>query len=207
MRQQTMSEERVRRTSGDAKAKILRAAARVFNRQGTAATIEAIADEAGYSNSALYKHFKGRDAIFDELWRTLFDELVGIFENDPPIELPFEATVKWFYYQIVDVAFADWDFFVAAIANRPSYAEMMRFADSEIVANAQRIEQIMVGLMQRGIDEGAIRSDLDPVFCHRMLDGLLKGMAESTVFAELKPTRESFDLVFEFFLQGAAPRN
>lgn len=207
MRQETMTDERVRRSRRDAKETILRAASRVFNQEGTAATVDAIADEAGYSTSALYKHFSGRDEIFESLWRRLFNRMANIFGDKPPVELPFEQTVKWLYYQMMDVALEDWDYFVAAIANRPSLQELMNFNDPVVIENVQRIQQVMNDLMQRGIDEGAIRSELDPEFCQHMLDGMLRSMSEISVMRGELPSREQFDQIFDFFLLGAAPRS
>jgi AcrR family transcriptional regulator len=53
-----------------AKREILRAALKLFSEQGIAATsIRDIADESGYTNPALYRHFEGKE----ELAQHLFD--------------------------------------------------------------------------------------------------------------------------------------
>src|SRR5215218_1887366 len=47
-----------------AKREILRAALKLFSERGLAATsIRDIADESGYTNPALYKHFAGKDEL------------------------------------------------------------------------------------------------------------------------------------------------
>ena len=66
---------RRRLTQAEAKertrAKLLAAAARVFARKGFAgATLEEIAEEAGYSTGAVYYNFSGKDELILELVRT-----------------------------------------------------------------------------------------------------------------------------------------
>jgi AcrR family transcriptional regulator len=52
-----------------AKREILRAALKLFSEQGLAATsIRDIADESGYTNPALYKHFESKEALAQHLF-------------------------------------------------------------------------------------------------------------------------------------------
>jgi AcrR family transcriptional regulator len=52
-----------------AKREILRAALKLFSAQGlTATSIRDIADESGYTNPALYKHFDSKDALAQHLF-------------------------------------------------------------------------------------------------------------------------------------------
>src|SRR5215211_1163767 len=54
-----------------AKREILRAALNLFSERGLAATsIRDIADESGYTNPALYKHFAGKDELALYLFET-----------------------------------------------------------------------------------------------------------------------------------------
>jgi AcrR family transcriptional regulator len=54
-----------------AKREILRAALKLFGERGLAATsIRDIADESGYTNPALYKHFAGKDELALHLFET-----------------------------------------------------------------------------------------------------------------------------------------
>ena len=52
-----------------AKREILRAALKLFSEQGLATTsIRDIADESGYTNPALYKHFESKEALAQHLF-------------------------------------------------------------------------------------------------------------------------------------------
>ena len=54
----------VRESDPAAKREILRAALKLFSERGLAATtIRDIANESGYTNPALYKHFAGKDEL------------------------------------------------------------------------------------------------------------------------------------------------
>jgi AcrR family transcriptional regulator len=58
-------------TDSPAKREILRAAMKLFSRQGLAATtIRDIAEESGYTNPALYKHFDSKDELALHLFET-----------------------------------------------------------------------------------------------------------------------------------------
>src|SRR5919107_2792626 len=61
----------VQQDDSAAKREILRAALTLFSRRGLAATsVRDIADESGYTNPALYKHFAGKDELALYLFET-----------------------------------------------------------------------------------------------------------------------------------------
>lgn len=55
----------------EAKARILQAARKVFARKGTAATMAAVAEEAGISQGLAYRYFPSKEAILTELVRQM----------------------------------------------------------------------------------------------------------------------------------------
>src|SRR4051794_25675214 len=76
----------IREDDPPAKREILRAAVKLFSERGFAATsIRDIADESGYTNPALYKHFASKDdlalALFEtchaRVWMTCSAALAG----------------------------------------------------------------------------------------------------------------------------------
>ena len=61
------------------KREILRAALKLFSERGLAATsIRDIADESGYTNPALYKHFESKDALALHLFETCHSRVWSI---------------------------------------------------------------------------------------------------------------------------------
>lgn len=99
---ETSSDERPRRRpgrprradAGDTKDHLVRAALQLFARQGFAGTsIRAIAREVGFSESVLYAHFSGKQALFEAVLATygpqrpvdlLTEFESGLAESDPP---------------------------------------------------------------------------------------------------------------------------
>ena len=77
-----MEQQQTRRRARNAKPKIERAALKLFVNEGVdAATTREIAEEAGVSEGALYRHYKGKDelalALFMETHNRLGTMLTG----------------------------------------------------------------------------------------------------------------------------------
>lgn len=81
-----------------AKRAILRAALRQFSKQGLAATsVRSIAAESGFTNPALYRHFKGKDELalylFEACHAWVWERCSGALERDGGFEGKLEAYV------------------------------------------------------------------------------------------------------------------
>ncbi len=61
--------------SEDTRQRILDAAARLFRHQGYSVRLADVADAAGVKTGSLYYHFKGRDALVDEVLRLAMETL------------------------------------------------------------------------------------------------------------------------------------
>ncbi len=81
-----------------AKREILRAAMKLFSRHGLAATsIRDIADESGYTNPALYKHFASKEELalylFEACHRRLWTKCHGALSGADTFDAKLEAYV------------------------------------------------------------------------------------------------------------------
>src|SRR5687767_10967275 len=87
---------------------ILKAALKLFVRHGyDVTTIRQIADEAGYTNPALFKFFRGKEELglhlFDTSYRQLVERLQPFFEDDGrPVEDVLAHWVDAFVLVLVD---------------------------------------------------------------------------------------------------------
>jgi AcrR family transcriptional regulator len=64
------------------RAQLLRAARRIFGRRGYhGASLEEIAEEAGFSKGALYYNFKGKEELFLELLEERLDERLAVIRS------------------------------------------------------------------------------------------------------------------------------
>jgi TetR/AcrR family transcriptional regulator, repressor of fatR-cypB operon len=88
----------IREDDSPAKREILRAGLKLFSERGLAATsIRDIADESGYSNPALYKHFAGKDELALYLFETcharVWTRLAGALDSAAAFDERLEAYV------------------------------------------------------------------------------------------------------------------
>ncbi len=181
---------------------ILGAAARVFNMKGRAATVEDIAQEAGYSTSALYKHFSNKDDIFRTLWTVVGEQMLALYQTDPLVDLPFVERLKWTLYRIAQYAEDEREMLLAGFANTPSGVSYCQ-VDQDVLENFRAMQQAVIGIMQRGIDEGVLRP-LSPSLYEMALSGHLRTLLSHWAFLGPFPLKPRIDEMLEFFLLGAA---
>jgi AcrR family transcriptional regulator len=89
----------LRESDAPAKREILRAALKLFSERGLAATsIRHIADESGYTNPALYKHFRSKEELalhlFETCHRRIFGQLQAAASSGTSFDEKLEAYVR-----------------------------------------------------------------------------------------------------------------
>src|SRR5918998_3174665 len=85
------SRERRSRERSETREKILNAAREMFVRRGyEATTMRAIADRIEYTPTAIYHHFRSKQALLTELCSIDFRSLAGAFQRIGRIEDPVE---------------------------------------------------------------------------------------------------------------------
>ena len=181
---------------------ILEAAARVFNLKGRAATVEDIAQEAGYSTSALYKHFSNKDDIFRTLWKVVGEQLLALYQTDPLVDLPFVERLKWTLYRIAQFAEDERELLLASFANTPSGGSYCQ-VDQDVLANFRAMQQALIEILELGIDEGVLRR-CSPQMYEMALSGHLRTLLAHWAFLGPFPLKPKIDELVEFFLLGAA---
>ncbi len=168
---------------GDARAKqdLLQAALALFVRDGLCETsIRAIAARAGCTNPALFKHFDGKEALalhlFDRCYRRLSGELAGALRGEAPFRENLRALLQR-YARMLDES-----------------PEAVLFVQDNLryfwprVGPALRRHSI-VGLVRRlieaGIREGAVATDVGADLLAAAVIGLLAQFAREHHFGEL----------------------
>jgi AcrR family transcriptional regulator len=87
--------KRRQREIEETKRHILEAAARVLARKTfTAASVQEIADEAGFSAAALYGYFSGKESIIQALAEHIRDETASILQRPLPESLSFKQKLE-----------------------------------------------------------------------------------------------------------------
>lgn len=143
----------------DSKAKILQAAEELISEKGVArTTIAQIARKAGVSDSLAYQYFKDKeDLVFsvayqrlDDTWKELQEQLQGII--DPRSEL---GRVIWFGLRYNE---RHQDFVRNLMFE---YRSNKDFYKSPAYVFIRNHSQLTLQILNRGVDQGVFRSDVD----------------------------------------------
>jgi AcrR family transcriptional regulator len=204
-----MSNER-RLTRAETKARtralLLDAAARTFARKGYAgASVEEIAEAAGFSIGALYSNFGGKEQLFIELLTTRSSALIdtaGQIKADADVEDPAKALGR----MLVEVADKDTDF-------APLQAEFWLYA----VRNPDVMETLAAGLrephdqlsrlMGSVLDRVGGRDTADPGDVATIVLALFQGLVRQRRTDPASVPDELFGQALRWLFAGIAARS
>ena len=150
------------------RAELLATAAEVFASQGySATTVRKVADAAGILGGSLYYHFDSKEAMADEILSTFLDEMWAGYDRVLDAGLSARDTLE----AIVVESFRSID------RHRPAVVlyqnESKHLATSErfhyLLDSQRRFEEMWLSLLDRGVEEGAFRADLDRTLVYRFI--------------------------------------
>ncbi|WP_043360729.1 TetR/AcrR family transcriptional regulator [Belnapia sp. F-4-1] len=134
--------------------RLLAAARTVFNQGGPAASLEAVAREAGLGIGTLYRHFPTREALYEAVYRREVDQLVEVAARLSAELPPTEALRRWLAANVE---------FIATKKGMAAALAMVSHKSSEPIASAlDRLRAALGGLLRRATEAGELRGDLDP---------------------------------------------
>ncbi len=139
---------------------ILAAALDEFSARGyEGARLDDVARRAGVAKGTIYLHFRDKEALFQELVRSVLNPLVAALEAVPQADLPVRVTVEritdLFVREVYGTRRKD---VIRLILNEgPRFPALAEFYYREVVA---RILAAIRGLMRRAIARGELTSDV-----------------------------------------------
>jgi AcrR family transcriptional regulator len=151
---------------------ILSIAAEVFAQEGyTNATVRAIATEAGILSGSLYQHFESKDAMLAEILGSLLDRILDSYRavvatTVNPVEQFHDMVVNGYRLVAenhVGITILHNDY--AYISGIPAFSFVRDFN--------KELEDVWLDVLQRGIEEGFLRPDLDVYLTYREVMGAL----------------------------------
>jgi AcrR family transcriptional regulator len=152
----------------DRRALIVSSAAEMFARKGIGATtVREIADAVGVLSGSLYHHFESKDAIVEEILagylETIQARYATVLESGrSPAESLHDLVLA-----SLRVA-SEQPNATAIYQNELHYLrEQRRFAD--VFAAAGNVQQTWLRVIEKGVAEGAFRSDIDPRVFYRLI--------------------------------------
>ncbi len=161
-----MSAEQV--PANSRRAELLAIAAGLFAEKGFKnTTVRDIADAAGILSGSLYHHFDSKESMVDEILRTFQEELFGQYDAilasdaDPLTQLEQAVLVS---FDAIDQHRDE----VAIFQNEAAY--LLTFDRFAYLADRNRqSREVWLTLLQRGIDAGLLRDDLDLELTYRFI--------------------------------------
>src|SRR5690606_38447025 len=163
--------------NSERRAEILAIAAEIFARKGFQnTTVREIADASGILSGSLYHHFESKEAILDELLSTMVTDLCADYRTvvaagDDPV-----TTLR----NLVHQRFRGLVQHRAAITTATNAAyllrELPRFGHLD-EANRE-IADLWEGVLRQGVDQGMLRSDLDPHLQWAFIRGAMWGTVQ-----------------------------
>jgi AcrR family transcriptional regulator len=169
----------------------LDAAALVFFREGTGASIDDVADAAGVGRATVYRYFPSRDALLHALLEDALDDMAARLD-EAEIDL---ATVP---EGVARAARA----LVGASSKYAFLAHEAKHVEPEL---EERLAAPLRTLFRRGVADGALRGDLSEEELGRLFGGLLQAAVQMTAQGAVGAERAAA-MVSSVFLDGAAAR-
>jgi AcrR family transcriptional regulator len=146
------------------RARILEIAKRAFTRSGANVSLDDVARQARIGAGTLYRHFPTRDALLEAVYRTEVEKL-GAAERDFAESMPpVEALRAWMLLFV--------DYIAAKQLIAPALNNMVGGTSKLFDWTGNQIKSAITGLVNRAIETGDIRPDLDPVDLVRALIGV-----------------------------------
>ena len=144
--------------------RILEAAKEAFTRSGAEASLDEIARQAGVGPGTLYRHFPTRDALIEAVYRSEVEKMAAAQQSFAEALPPVEALRAWMLLFIDHIA--------AKHIIAPALNSIVGGPTRLYEGSRGLIYGAMDALVQRGIQSGDLRQDLDSSDLLRALIGV-----------------------------------
>jgi len=144
---------RLRRDAEINRLRILQAAREVFARQGLDATLHHIAEQAHLGVGTVYRHFRNRDHILDELFGESIERLRRVGSDALACEDPWEGLVR-FMEQSVEMMTTDRGLWTLAIGGSSKA--------KNLAMGRENFWHVVPELLARAQKSGQLRADFRP---------------------------------------------
>src|SRR5689334_9737095 len=164
-----------RRRSGDKRDRILKAAVKVFARNGFYATrVSEVAKAAGVADGTIYLYFKSKDELLVSLFEDRVERLLSFMKDDLPRHKHASDKLRRVIEMQLGLFEGERDLAeVITVILRQSTKLMKEFAAPRFTSYLEAIARII----QEGQASGEFRRDLSPTLVARATFGALDGIA------------------------------
>jgi AcrR family transcriptional regulator len=144
--------------------RILKVAKEAFTRSGANISLDDVARQAGIGAGTLYRHFPRREALLEAVYRTEVEKLAAAERKFAQALPPVEAMRAWMSLFI--------DYIAAKQIIAPALNTLVCSPSKIFDATGAQIKGAIHALVQRAVESGDIRPDIDPLDLLRALVGV-----------------------------------
>lgn len=159
------------------RARILSAAEQVFAREGAdGLSIRRLAENIDYSPAAIYKYFKSKDELVDELKETFFELILEKVHSIADHATPFSERSRDYVATYVRIAVEKPHHYAAAFAGEAvSEGPVEHEPGFELSKKGQAFTALR-GMIEEGVAIGAFRAEIDPSLAAKSLWASMHGL-------------------------------
>lgn len=194
-----------RRRSGDKRERILKAAVKVFARNGFHATrVSEVAKAAGVADGTIYLYFASKEELLVRLFEDRVEKLLGFMREELPKEPDAPAKLRAVIAMQLGLIAGERDLAeVITVIFRQSTRLMKEFATPQFGAYIDAIAKIVTD----GQAAGAFRKDVSAHVTARAIFGALDGITLTWALgrAEQGALGRAAGQLSDVFLRGLAP--
>jgi AcrR family transcriptional regulator len=144
--------------------RILEIAKEAFSRSGVNVSLDEIAKEAGVGAGTLYRHFPTREALLEAVYRSEVGKLAAAERKFAETMAPIEALRAWMLLFV--------DYIAAKQIIAPALNTLVGGPSKVYESTGEQIRKAIQALVNRAIESGDIRPDLEPFDLLRALVGV-----------------------------------
>ena len=144
--------------------RILDIAKEAFTRAGADVSLDEIARQAGVGPGTLYRHFPTRDSLLEAVYRTEVEKLAAAEREFADTMPPVEALRAWMLLFV--------DYIAAKQIIAPALNTLVGGRSKVFEATGAQVKAAIHALVERAIQSGDIRPDLEPLDLLRALVGV-----------------------------------
>jgi len=174
---------------------ILEAAARIFAQEGyRAATMQAIASEAGFTPPTVYSHFGSKRGLFEALVEELVSDLFALLERELPEGLGLAESLELRVRALLELAARRRPMFTLLVLRPYDLPELEGHADDEV-----RLDAYWEALFEAHADE---LGDRTPHEAGLVMEGVLYAFTKDWMRSDAPSLAPKTRRVVELVLAG-----
>jgi TetR/AcrR family transcriptional regulator, cholesterol catabolism regulator len=188
----------------DARTRILQAAADLFMENGFGGTsVREIGERAGVGQSSLYHHVRSKGQLLQELHHNFARELIAALEAATSPDGSVAGQLREIVRAVLKIVQTHQAGVTVFLRERHSLPPEAR---EPVQLERDQVDAIIDGVIQRGIDEGEFRADLDVVLARLALLGMCNWTYEWYRADGARTISEISDYFADFALNGMMAR-